>query len=62
MKNYIEVKDCVGKRVLWTKYGAEREGIVEEVSPSEKYVKVDGEWYRADLVYIIEVLHQRIPQ
>ena len=51
-------KSMIGKRVLYypTVLGDIQEGIVEELSPSGKFVKVSGKWYVCIRVDMLEVL------
>jgi len=53
----IDKKDCVGKRILYT-YGwlSVFEGVMQEISPSEDYVKIDNTWYRSYQIEIKEIL------
>jgi len=32
------------------------EGVIEKISPSRKYVKIDGTWYESKKITILEVL------
>ena len=55
----VEIKDLVGKRVLWKPYrnfSYINEGVVKELSPSGKYVKIGNEWNDTNTVIILEVL------
>ena len=48
--------EYLNKRVLWSKSYGVNEGFVEEISDSENCIKIDGEWYNARDVLILEVL------
>ena len=53
-----ELEKYVGKRILWclTFSGAVHEGILQEISPSGRYIKIDDKWYRRIEVNILECL------
>lgn len=49
----------IGKRVLWKRWWehyALNEGVIEEISPSKKYVKISGNWHPIDDIEVLEVL------
>lgn len=47
----------VNKRVLFTQgYGNLREGVVDELSPSGKYISINSQWYGVETLTIIEIL------
>jgi len=55
----MEITDeLVGKRFLYREfpYSTIQEGVIEEISPSKKYVKINGSWYLTDNISVIEVL------
>jgi len=56
----MEITDeLTGKRFLFREfpYSTIEEGVIEEVSPSKKYVKINGIWYPAERINIIEILN-----
>jgi len=66
-------KALVGKRVLFTKWlwqseDYPSEGIIKELSPSGKYVRIAyrkddlGNWYKTEYIRIIEVLGEAIDE
>lgn len=55
----MEITDeLVGKRFLYREfpYPTIREGVIEEISPSKTYIKINGSWYLRDNISVIEVL------
>ena len=50
--------ELIGKRFIFREfpYSTIQEGVIEEISPSKKYVKINGSWYPTDNISVIEVL------
>lgn len=51
-----EWKEVVGKRILYSHGWGIREGKVEEISPSEIYIKISGSWVSIYKIELKEVL------
>lgn len=53
-----KIELSVGDRILYEIWGEDelKEGRIEEISPTEKYIKIDGQWYRKYDIKVKEVL------
>lgn len=54
-------ESIVGKKVLYEVFPfiIIKEGIIEEISPSKEYVKIDGKWFKEKDLLILEVLESK---
>ena len=56
MKDKIEV----GKRILYRGYYYTiQEGVIQEISPNGKYVKIGGVWYKVGNISILDILESK---
>jgi len=56
--NNINWEDLTGKRILYNPpyLTVIKEARIEEISPSKRYIKLDGQWYKTTEIKILEVL------
>lgn len=57
-------EELIGKRVLWKRWWGHyfyvlNEGVVEEMSPSKKYVKIGGNWHTINNIEVLEILENK---
>jgi len=51
-------REMIGKRIIYSLRSASfiYEGVVQEISPNENYVKINKEWFRISDIKVLDVL------
>jgi len=59
----MKLNELIDKKILYVNYPINRhtviEGKVKEISPTNKCIKIDNDWYLVDNIRIIELFSEK---